>query len=510
MQIEHFALRLRRRSVWEALDLGHALLRAWAGPAYRVWGLAYGTTAALLLTLFWTQQVIALALLWWLKPAFDRVLLFSYSRSLFGQTTSWRDLRAALPDLLRRSGLLLGLTVHRFSLLRSFVLPVRQLEGQRGRAARERRRVLARKSGAGAVWLMFVCVNLEIALYCSLVIVVGALLPQGSEDVLSLSLWFLGDVPPEQEIVTSLLALAVSALVEPLYVASGFALYLNRRSELEGWDIELAFRRLARRPPPAPAVGSPVGFFAALLLTLACTAAITPAPVWAQEPSREEARSAPRSEPPTRARRTIDAVLADPEFGHKSESTQWRWRESPVGEESRPPAWLDFVLRVVEFVSQVLKGLVWIAWIAGAAVLAYFLLRYRETLRSRRAPRPEAPEFLYGLDLRPQSLPDDVPAAARASLAAGRVAEALSLLYRGALIALIRRDGIDFRPGDTEADCRRRVAGQVSAEASGFFAALLDAWQEAAYAGAAPGGARVEALCAAWPRHFAVAAGGQS
>lgn len=505
MQIEHFALRLRRRSVWEALDLGHTLLRAWAGPAYRIWGLVYGSTAALLLTLFWTQQAIALALLWWLKPAFDRVLLFSYSRSLFGQATSWRDLRAALPDLLRRSGLLLGLTVHRFSLLRSFVLPVRQLEGQRGRAARERRRVLTRKSGAAAAWLMFVCVNLEIALYCSLVIVLGALAPQGSDDVFSLSLWFLGDLPPEQEVVTSLVVIAATALVEPLYVASGFALYLNRRSELEGWDIELAFRRLARRLAP----GSAVGLLGALLLTLACTAAVAPAPVWAQEPSREEARSAPRSEPPSRARRTIDAVLADPEFGHRTERTEWRARETSSPPDSSPPPWVDFVQRVAEFISQVLKGLVWIAWIAGAAVLAYFLLRYRETLRSRRAPRPEAPEFLYGLDLRPQSLPDDVPAAARASLAAGRVAEALSLLYRGALIALIRRDGIDFRPGDTEADCRRRVAGRVGAEASGFFAALLDAWQGAAYAGISPSSACLEELCASWPRYFSLAPAGK-
>jgi len=30
-------------------------------------------------------------------------------------------------------------------------------------------------------------------------------------------------------------------------VASDFTLYLNRRTELEGWDIEIAFRQLAAR-----------------------------------------------------------------------------------------------------------------------------------------------------------------------------------------------------------------------------------------------------------------------
>ena len=37
-------------------------------------------------------------------------------------------------------------------------------------------------------------------------------------------------------------ALAVF-IVEPFYVASGFAMYLNRRVELEAWDIEQDFRR---------------------------------------------------------------------------------------------------------------------------------------------------------------------------------------------------------------------------------------------------------------------------
>src|SRR4029079_19757194 len=36
-------------------------------------------------------------------------------------------------------------------------------------------------------------------------------------------------------------------LLEPFYVAGGFGLYLNRRTLLEGWDIEVALRRRAER-----------------------------------------------------------------------------------------------------------------------------------------------------------------------------------------------------------------------------------------------------------------------
>jgi hypothetical protein len=34
-------------------------------------------------------------------------------------------------------------------------------------------------------------------------------------------------------------------VLEPFYVAAGFALYLNRRAELEAWDIEQELRRAA-------------------------------------------------------------------------------------------------------------------------------------------------------------------------------------------------------------------------------------------------------------------------
>ena len=38
-----------------------------------------------------------------------------------------------------------------------------------------------------------------------------------------------------------------SGFVGPFYAAGGFALYLDRRAELEAWDIELALRKMKRR-----------------------------------------------------------------------------------------------------------------------------------------------------------------------------------------------------------------------------------------------------------------------
>jgi len=36
---------------------------------------------------------------------------------------------------------------------------------------------------------------------------------------------------------------ATVVFLEPFYVAAGFGMYLNRRAELEAWDIEQEFRR---------------------------------------------------------------------------------------------------------------------------------------------------------------------------------------------------------------------------------------------------------------------------
>ena len=44
------------------------------------------------------------------------------------------------------------------------------------------------------------------------------------------------------EHLSNLLYALVLVVWEPVYVACGFTLYLNRRTELEAWDIELVFR----------------------------------------------------------------------------------------------------------------------------------------------------------------------------------------------------------------------------------------------------------------------------
>jgi hypothetical protein len=488
MQLETIAIRLRRRNAWEAMDLGFTLLRAFAAPAYRAWAASYWLLGLTLLLVLWPWQEYAFLIVWWLKPAFDRALLFSFSRSVFGTPTRIVDVWRAAPRLVRAPGLIASLTWRRFSVTRSFLLPVWQLEEQRGKAARNRCRLLARRTGGAATWLTFACANLVPVLSFSLIFVSDLLIP-GDASPLLRDL-FSGGLSPAQKFAANVFFMVADSLVEPLYVASGFALYLNRRSELEGWDIELGFRAMAAR---RRANGHAAGLAAlAMFAVVGCLAA-------AAMPEPAQAATAEISRP----KQVVTEVLSDPMFGHETEEMRWQPIKEKDKDPSKLPAWIKSLLNAIEFLSRAMRSLVWIGALVLAALLVYLVIRYSEGWRLKRKPRTPPPDFLFGLDVRPASLPADVAAAARAALAAGRVVEALSILYRGALVALIRQLQVEFQPGDTEDDCLRRVAGKLKDDSRGYFADLLGAWRDTAYAHQAPPSSKLEALCRDWPRHFA-------
>ncbi|OAD21498.1 conserved hypothetical protein, membrane [Candidatus Thiomargarita nelsonii] len=178
-------------------------------------------------------------MIWWLKPFLDRILLHFFSQALFGEQPSiWQTLKA-LPSLFK-TRLLLALSLGRFDFARSFNLPVWQLEG--GKGASERITLLQKNNTRKqAVWLTIVCMHFEGIIFLSLFGLVYFMMPLSySADFSAFyeeGLWL--------EVLNMIFYFLVLSIVEPLYVAGGFALYLNRRTHLEAWDIYLAFRRIA-------------------------------------------------------------------------------------------------------------------------------------------------------------------------------------------------------------------------------------------------------------------------
>ena len=239
MKVDAIRLDLRPRSMFEAADLGVRIVSAhlpavWAscGPVYAfvlliaASALAFGTGWAVLTLI-------------WLKPWLDRSILFVLARAVFGEETRFADLWAARRAVAWQ-GLLGALTIRRLSPWRSYVQPVLQLEGQRGKARRERvDRILGPHRGA-AMAMQGAFGTAESALAFGLAALIPWLIPADDR-----SSWFAMWLSADGEWMTAVglacFAIAV-AIVEPFFVGAGFAMYLNRRVELEAWDIEQEFR----------------------------------------------------------------------------------------------------------------------------------------------------------------------------------------------------------------------------------------------------------------------------
>jgi hypothetical protein len=500
MQLDRLAVELRQRNGFESLDLGFAMYAAWRRALMRAWLVTYVPTALVVSLVLWEYPTIALFVVWWLKPLFDRVLLYVYSEAMFGVQPSARDVLRELPRLLRRTRLLAGLTTYRLSAARSLFLPVWQLEGQRGAAAAERRRVLGARTYGYGVWLTFVCANIQWIWSLGAFIIVGLLMPDDVSTAadFSFAAFFLpeGDEVWRQH-ATNVLTFLAETLVEPYFVGAGFSLYLNRRSELEGWDLEVEFRRMTERHAahrlPLAAAMAAVALVAALALAPSVGVAAEPAPAGG-------VASTPL--PQGAVRRELKAVLDDPVFGKKETESRWVAR---AREDTKEPSWMralrDFMTAVARWIGEVGRIVVWTVGGVLLALAVYWLIRHHERWRGRRRTRV-IPQSIFGLDVRPASLPDDVVAAARAALHAGEITQALSLLYRGALSTLIHAGGVDFKSGDTEGDCWRRASPALTADGSAYFRALLDAWLLTAYAHRPPPVAELVQLCDRWPAHF--------
>ena len=122
-----------------------------------------------------------------------------------------------------------------------------------------------------------------------------------------------------------------------------------------------------------------------------------------------------------------------------------------------------------------------------------------------QARRRRAPAVVVGVDIRPESLPADIPATAWTCWRNGDPRGCLSLLYRGALATLVHARGVELPASATEADCVRRVRASAPPEVATFFDRLTGSWQAIAYARRAPTEALARSLCDDWHRHMETA-----
>jgi hypothetical protein len=242
MQVDSLILRLRPRAPFEAADLGARLCQQSAASVYRCYIAVAVPLMALCIASFQIAHWLPGLALWCCKPWLDRTILFVLSRAAFGQPTSLGQLWEAQRQVWWGQ-LTLTFSLQRLSAWRSFTQPVYQLEGLSFLSAHKRVLQIRGMSTRKATLVTSTFATAETCLTISMISLVFWLAPPGqTPDVRTL---FIGGAGVSDVILLApAFAYALAVLfLEPFYVAAGFAMYLNRRAELEAWDIEQDLRR---------------------------------------------------------------------------------------------------------------------------------------------------------------------------------------------------------------------------------------------------------------------------
>lgn len=513
MHLTEASVAIRPRTAWEALDLGVLLARRHAGLLMASWALITLPIFALLCAVLWQYPGWALLIFWWLKPAYERLPLYILSQALFGQTPGLRQSLKALPRLLWPQ-LLASLTWRRLSPTRSFDLPVLQLEGLGGKARNQRLIVLGQRDSGAATWLTLVGVHVEMALWLGLIALFYLMLPQQIE--LDWSWETLIAVDNGQwlwlEHLSNLLYVLLLIVWEPVYVACGFTLYLNRRTALEAWDIELVFRSLRQRL---------TGSAYAVLLGATLLLTQLPGSAWAESPetlSPDTPRLLHQALDSQSARTHIEQLLDQPPFQHRETVTQWRFSDDEQAEETEPQDFdallemlqnlfkLGEIWKSLDVIAVVFEALLWGLLVA---LLVFVLWRYRQWLQTfgerfglpRRQPRQALPAQLFGLELTPESLPDDIAGEAE-RLWSEQPRAALGLLYRALLSRLLHDHRLPLRHSHTEGEVLQLVSHLQQQPLERYARQLTRHWQALAYGHRPPAAALREELCQGWRNLF--------
>jgi hypothetical protein len=240
VQLDALAVRLRPRTPNEAADLGVRLCQSAARSVYPCYAFVALPVMILALASYEIAVWLPGLVIWWAKPWLDRTILFVLSRAAFGVATRPADVWRAQRQVWWRQ-LPFTWTVRRLSPWRALTEPVYQLEGFSIFKSSPRIRQIRGRTLGSALMMTSVFGLCELSLSMALFSTVFWFAPSGRAPQLD---EFIAGTVPVFILLALPIAYAMTVLfLEPFYVAAGFGMYLNRRAELEAWDIEQEFRR---------------------------------------------------------------------------------------------------------------------------------------------------------------------------------------------------------------------------------------------------------------------------
>ncbi|MEM8685533.1 MAG: hypothetical protein AAGF72_19120 [Pseudomonadota bacterium] len=504
MNLENVTVELRPRSEWEAVELGARMVRRDAGSIYRAWFTLTLPAILLIMLVTWFTEWggLALFLYWWLEPVTDGPILRIISRHLFGEKP---DAAAALRATASTAwqNKLYWLSPYRLHFARSAMLPITQLEGLSGSRRRARAKTIGSRIFSHGTGVTAAYQHLVLSLYTGAILFVFMFMPE-SFRAEHWGGWIESFYSPESkvtELTNLLLFYLAQTILHPWFVGAGFGLYINCRTQLEAWDIEVAFRRMVQRRALATVLL--VGVFAALTWV--------PAPAVAQE--TDTAEQDPGFSGYWQDDEIDDAltrIYATDELDTMETVVENRRIQQDDDEDEADDPFnpgLEGLARFLDVFASVLAVVfefaIWL--IAALLIVIVFLTRaqwlpYLTSVTEAASFRPRV--VLADGEVSAEDLPDDLPAEVLSLWRGGHKREALSLLYRGTVFAAVNRYEIRLPDSATEQACLREVRRHADDAGHVFFRRVVTAWMLCAYASRVVDEAALEALATEWPRHF--------
>lgn len=511
MNLNEITADIRLRNPWEAIDLGFAMVQKWGKSIYIPLTLLTFSIATLLYFIFPSNKLwIAALIFWWLKPLYDRLVLHIVSRKLFNnELNTWQALQV-IPHLIWNTGFFQSMTFRRFSLSRGFNLSIWQLEQLRGQERANRQSVLHQIAHTPAVWLTIVLAHLELFLVLSLFGLLMMFLPEKEANDFFVSL-FSNKVDYDGwiEILDYIFYIIIVTLIHPFYIAASFALYINRRTQLEAWDIELDFRKMAMR---LKAVTQQLISILLIVITILITSDNSYAEkVKPQDSSNKidatEFLASDRKTPDS-SKKVIRETMLTKELNDKQTVTYWVKKKKPDKTKQTNTTSIEkFLEPFAKIIGYIIEFGLWILVALAILLLIYFRDRWLHLFNIKKKTKIDdyqPPEIMFGMDVRPDSLPDDIIGEAKKLWQSKQHRESLSLLYRGALIRLINQENIKLENSYTEGDVLRHSKQQLTSSKQTFLDKLTTSWKLIAYAHRSPSDVDMDDLFESWTKDFAV------
>lgn len=487
MRLDAVTAEIRPRSDWEAVDLGLAMVRRDFWRCLLVWWLAMLVPVALAGWWLWESPALWLMLFWWWKPAGSRMVLFEISRRLFGEKPALRESLREIPRAWTRR-FFYRFVWARLSPWLPVTLAVEDLERLRGKAYRQRCGQVTRRGESAVMWIYFVADLAACWFGMAILAMVRMFMPEGQDGAWreALEMWNPAmpmDIPAVILRAVAVCVMLAMSLSDVFVTGAGFGVYINNRTWIEGWDVELAFKRLARR-------------LTKTAVLLACLAAC-----WSPAVSRAATERDPGV--------VMREVKADPDFKvHTIKTKVPKENKTTIPWLEKFFRWLGRIFGMGGAGAAEMLGRIFLISLLGilVALIAWIIWANRHSFLMRRglagggeAPRVQSARVVMGMEVSPESLPRNLPDAAWSLWRQGLRQEALGLLYRGAISRVIELARVEIQESDTEGDCVRRVDGAGPPAHPEYFRGLTRAWTAVAYAGMFPPDHEVESLCRQWP-----------